>query len=1016
MQKTHIAVPSVPAAKQAQPSQLVVSPPELRAALDGIVATNVPLVTAGLSGLYGVFAISHWLLLPEAHALPLASVAASTAGGLAAFWLVLRRWALPATWAHAAGAGIASLVLLNSLLHLVLLGEAWQTTNLVLLVMGVGFFFLSTRWLTVMLTATGLGWGGAVWVSSPSPLWLHFGFALLTAGMLAVLVHTVRLRTYRRLVQLSLQDAERLRILEATARTAQHNAERFHQVFEHSNDAIVVINPSQEAILDANAQACQLLGYMHAELLQLPLTALHRVEDIPAVQAFVQATLDRGQGWTDELVCLTKTGGHVACEISAAALALDDTRCIISSIRDITERVQAEEALRQAQAELEQRVQDRTIELAQTNAALRVEITQHEQTGQALRESEARYRDFIESTHDMIYSAALDGRVLFVNRAWLTTLGYEPTDVPQLTVFDIIHSDSRAHCQQVLSRVAAGESVDGIHATFVTKAGRAIPVEGNVTARWVAGTVIGTQGFFRDVSEHHQAEAALRQREEYFRALIENASDVITVMGSDGTFQYQSPVAEQLLGHRLADAGRQAGFPFVHPDDTAKAEAAFIKAIQQPGGKIQTELRLLHQDGSWRTIEATVFNLLHNPAVDGIVANLHDITERKQAEAALRAAKEYAALLIHSSLDMIIAVDVQRRITEFNPAAEQTFGYRKAEVLGQPVSLLYADSTERKQVHLRTLQEDGFTVEVRNKRKTGEEFDAYVATSVMRDPDGQVVGVMGVSRDITEQKQAAAALRRSKEAAEAANRAKSEFLAMMSHEFRTPLHIILGYTELLTEGALGMLPAEALSTLAKVHTKVGELIELIAAVLDVSRMETETSQLVVELTVVSVSGLLAELQAETQDVQEQSGLDFVWQVPELLPSLATDPGKLKIVLKNLIGNAVKFTAQGHVSISAQSEAGGVAIAVADTGIGIPAEALDGIFEPFRQVDSSTTRPYGGVGLGLHIVKRLVELLEGTVTVASTVGQGSTFRVWVPATVISPTSPQTPAHTAARPLS
>ena len=491
--------------------------------------------------------------------------------------------------------------------------------------MGVGFFFLSTRWLTIVLAATGLGWGGVVWTSSSSPLWPHFGFALLTAGVLAVLVHTVRLHTHRRLVQLSLQDAERLRILTPTA---QHDA---------------------------------------------------------------------------------------------------------------------------------------------------VGITQHEQTEQALRESEAQYRDLIESTHDMIHSAALDGRVLFVNRAWLTTLGYEPSDVPQLTVFDIIHPDSRAQCQQVLSRVAAGESVDGLQTTFVTKAGRAIPVEGNVTARWVAGTVIGTQGFFRDVSERHQAKAALRQREEYFRVLIENASDVITVMGSDGTFHYQSPVAEQLLGHRLADAGRQAAFPFVHPDDTAKAEATFVAAVQQPGVKIQTELRLQHQDGSWRTVEATAFNLLHSPAVGGIVVNLHDITERKQVEEALRAAKEYADLLIHSSLDMIIAVDAQRRITEFNRAAEHAFGYRKAEVLGQPVSLLYTDPAEGMHVHHHTRQEDGVAFEVRNKRKTGEEFDAYVAASVMRDPSGQVVGVMGISRDITEQKRADAELRQSKEAAEAANRAKLEF-------------------------------------------------------------------------------------------------------------------------------------------------------------------------------------------------------------------------------------------------
>ena len=219
---------------------------------------------------------------------------------------------------------------------------------------------------------------------------------------------------------------------------------------------------------------------------------------------------------------------------------------------------------------------------------------------------------------------------------------------------------------------------------------------------------------------------------------------------------------------------------------------------------------------------------------------------------------------------------------------------------------------------------------------------------------------------------------------------------MMSHELRTPLHIILGYTELLAEGASGTLPAEALDTLAKVHTKAGELVDLITAVLEVSHIET--GQLEVKVTTVSVAELLAELQAETQDVQEQSGLDFAWQVHEPVPSLVTDPGKLKIALKNLIDNAVKFTAQGHISISARGEPDGVAIEVTDTGIGIPAEAFDMIFEPFRQVDSSDTRQHGGAGLGLHIVKRLVVLLGGTVTVESTIAQGATFRVCLPAAV------------------
>jgi signal transduction histidine kinase len=130
-------------------------------------------------------------------------------------------------------------------------------------------------------------------------------------------------------------------------------------------------------------------------------------------------------------------------------------------------------------------------------------------------------------------------------------------------------------------------------------------------------------------------------------------------------------------------------------------------------------------------------------------------------------------------------------------------------------------------------------------------------------------------------------------------------------------------------------------------------------------------------------------------VRERSNLEFVWQVERELPPIYTDPAKLKVVLKNLIGNAVKFTEQGCVTVDAYPSARGIEIRVADTGIGIPPEALPVIFEPFRQLESATTRQHEGTGLGLHIVKRLLELLGGKIKVESELGRGSTFRVWVP---------------------
>ena len=229
--------------------------------------------------------------------------------------------------------------------------------------------------------------------------------------------------------------------------------------------------------------------------------------------------------------------------------------------------------------------------------------------------------------------------------------------------------------------------------------------------------------------------------------------------------------------------------------------------------------------------------------------------------------------------------------------------------------------------------------------------------------------------------------------AETANRLKTDFLATMSHELRTPLHIIMGYTGLLLEDEFGGLAPEQVNVLQRVDKSAKQLFDLITATLDVSRLEA--GRLPVEVEEVDLPQLLGELEAETQDLlREKPQLSFAWQVtPGLL--LRTDRAKLKVILKNLISNAVKFTDEGSVTVDAHLCERGVEICVTDTGVGIAAEVLPEIFEMFRQADSSMTRLYRGVGLGLYIVRRLLELLRGTVAVESAVGRGSTFRVWVP---------------------
>jgi signal transduction histidine kinase len=219
----------------------------------------------------------------------------------------------------------------------------------------------------------------------------------------------------------------------------------------------------------------------------------------------------------------------------------------------------------------------------------------------------------------------------------------------------------------------------------------------------------------------------------------------------------------------------------------------------------------------------------------------------------------------------------------------------------------------------------------------------------------------------------------------------------MSHELRTPLGIILGYLEMLLDGAVGELAPPQKDILKKLDRNSRALFELMSMVLDVNRLQAG-GQLPLEVRKVQVAELLAEVQAELQGLCEQSRLSCLWRVAADLPPLYTDPGKLKVVIKNLVNNAVKFTSEGSITITAAEQCGGVQIRVTDTGIGIPVEVQSFMFEPFRQAESSMTRRYSGSGLGLYIVKHFLAMLGGSVTVESEVGRGSTFCVWLPARI------------------
>jgi two-component system sensor histidine kinase/response regulator len=387
-----------------------------------------------------------------------------------------------------------------------------------------------------------------------------------------------------------------------------------------------------------------------------------------------------------------------------------------------------------------------------------------------------------------------------------------------------------------------------------------------------------------------------------------------------------------------------------------------------------------------------------------------DITSRRLAELAVQLSEQRTRLIVDSAHEAFVGMDSNGRITDWNQQAETTFGWKREEILGRFLSETLVPHQHRAD-HVQGLERFLATgegplmnrrVEITALHRDGHELPVEMTVAPIR--IGQAYFFASFMHDITKRQLAAAELQRAKEAAEAANLAKSEFLANMSHEIRTPMNAIIGMTELALDTDLTHDQREFLGL---VKESANSLLTLLNDILDFSKIEAG------RLDLDNVSFRLRDSLGDTLHTlalrAEQRGLELACHIRADVPEvLLGDPGRLRQILVNLVGNAIKFTEHGEVVVHVESEPpqdGKVELhfAVSDTGIGIPAEKHREIFRAFSQGDSSTTRKFGGTGLGLTISSQLVEMMGGRLWVESEPGEGSIFRFT--ARFVCPPQPQ-----------
>lgn len=511
------------------------------------------------------------------------------------------------------------------------------------------------------------------------------------------------------------------------------------------------------------------------------------------------------------------------------------------------------------------------------------------------------------------------------------------------------------------------------------------------------GNIYQYIGIVRDVTEQRELQQKLLDSEQRYKSLFEHNPQTVYSMNMSGHFLTANAKIEQLTGYSVKELVGMDWHSLVSAGFADKARLYFKLACQ--GVPQSFDITLRHKNSYEIQVNITNIPIIVDREIVGVYGIAMDITDHRRYLDQIEKLSYNYTLILNAVSEGIMGLDRQGRSTFINPAAAAMLGLSPAEALGGSyldiIDQTRSDGTPYPLEEAPIYQALTEGRHYRNKeavlwRKDGTSFLAEFRVTPISD-NGVNRGAVIVFQDITNEKE----IIRAKESAEEADRAKSEFLAIMSHELRTPMNGILGMADLLAGTELD----EEQQSYADTIIQSGEsLLRLLNEILDFSKIEA--GKMALEKECFSLASLASDVLELFRPIASKKQLNLEFKLSERLPDLFVgDAGRIRQVLVNLVGNAVKFTDRGSVSLclnplAIDDHSCMLELAVHDTGIGIPLEKQNLLFQSFSQLHPALNRKYGGTGLGLAISRKLVELMDGTIGVESTPGEGSVFRVMI----------------------